>query len=847
MKNFEHKSPSLESDIKSWFKLRSSINLSGRPYQPDSLCKVDELFKNQSKPVVLACCPGAGKTVMSICYIDILLQKNPSLRVLVLTHGQTILRSQYYEEIKSVSPSFTYSVIKNKNQDFNQQVSVCLPQTISNRKSFPHFDLVVVDEAHHFYFANMVQKIIKKCTTTKTLLLTGTPSIFIRHKYPIVSITLLKLYDQKYVDDVKIELISTPYKYKLSDLTQSRELRPGIKLKDTDTVKTFEKILLSFTKSDLEKTMFICYSQAQAKIGFDFYKKIGIKSVISTSDFDKESDKIKEFKKDNNTKVLFVVARAGLGFNYPLLQNVIDISGSANVDTLFQRYCRLVRKHPFGAKKRFVKVVPVALEEYYRWIVSAALCMADEYWYNNYTGTNLLQLPIKYQTGNDNFRRPSDDKDKKLPDYNLVLNLSLLQGINNNTPGIANKYSQTTLGHVFKKLFISKKWWNGYWTKEVCIKDALKYQTRTEWQNASGAYQAAQKNGWVDECCRHMKIVLVTWTKEACIKDALKYKTRTEWSDSSSAYQAAQKNGWLDECCRHMKILQMAWTKQMCIEDALKYQTRSEWDKKSNACYCFTRRKGWLDECCRHMKIIHKSWTKQMCIEDALKYQSGAEWRKKSSGYSAALRNGWTAECRKHMKIPFCWTKEACIKDALKYQTPVEWNKNSTACQAARKNGWLDECYKHMKIKRKPWTKEECIKDALKYRTRKEWGKNSSGYSSAHKKGWLDECCKYMRNGAVKWTKEACIKDALQYKIRTEWQNASGAYQAAQKNGWSDECCRHMKIIRKPWTKEKCIKDALQYQTRNEWQKNSGSSYNAASRNGWLDECSQHMHRFLKK
>ncbi len=44
------------------------------------------------------------------------------------------------------------------------------------------------------------------------------------------------------------------------------------------------------------------------------------------------------------------------------------------------------------------------------------------------------------------------------------------------------------------------------------------------------------------------------WNKQRCMADAKKYKTRGEWAKSNgSAYQAARRDGLLDECCEHMR------------------------------------------------------------------------------------------------------------------------------------------------------------------------------------------------------------------------------------------------------------------------------------------------------
>lgn len=46
----------------------------------------------------------------------------------------------------------------------------------------------------------------------------------------------------------------------------------------------------------------------------------------------------------------------------------------------------------------------------------------------------------------------------------------------------------------------------GYWTKEKCHKEALKYNTRGEFNEKSkGAYLFAYRNNWLDDICSHMK------------------------------------------------------------------------------------------------------------------------------------------------------------------------------------------------------------------------------------------------------------------------------------------------------------------------------------------------------
>ena len=43
------------------------------------------------------------------------------------------------------------------------------------------------------------------------------------------------------------------------------------------------------------------------------------------------------------------------------------------------------------------------------------------------------------------------------------------------------------------------KFW-GYWTKENCKEESLKYKNRFEFKKVSGgAYHSSRKNGWLDE------------------------------------------------------------------------------------------------------------------------------------------------------------------------------------------------------------------------------------------------------------------------------------------------------------------------------------------------------------
>ncbi len=141
-------------------------------------------------------------------------------------------------------------------------------------------------------------------------------------------------------------------------------------------------------------------------------------------------------------------------------------------------------------------------------------------------------------------------------------------------------------------------------TFDYCMSVALKYKTVSEWSGEHRAsYSAAQRNGWLPECTKHMirKPYRKKYTLEHCMSAALKYYQREDWKKADlKTYGAAQRNGWLPECTKHMGEVKR-WTKRECIAISKKYNTRSEWSGEHRASYSAAQRYGWLPECTSHM------------------------------------------------------------------------------------------------------------------------------------------------------------------------------------------------------------------------------------------------------
>lgn len=260
----------------------------------------------------------------------------------------------------------------------------------------------------------------------------------------------------------------------------------------------------------------------------------------------------------------------------------------------------------------------------------------------------------------------------------------------------------------------------GYWTKEVCAEIALKYNTRKEFQiKGNVAYQHALKNKWLDDICTHMFYKSKPkgyWTKELCHIESLKFNTRWDFERGCySAYTAAHKNEWMADICSHMTQSKMGkargyWTKERCHEIALTCKTRKEFSVKYNRPYRNSRINGWLDEVCSHMisTIIPKGyWTKEKCHIEALKYKSKKEFcNNYRRCYEFAYRNGWLNEICSHMittiKPMGYWNNYENCKESAKHCKNIgDFCVKSRGYKVAYKNNWLHEFFPNSPYKKR--------------------------------------------------------------------------------------------------------------------------------------------------
>lgn len=141
-------------------------------------------------------------------------------------------------------------------------------------------------------------------------------------------------------------------------------------------------------------------------------------------------------------------------------------------------------------------------------------------------------------------------------------------------------------------------------THEKCIEIAKKCKSRKEFVNGNhGAYLSAKKNGWLIEIYNILPKIKNNrnyWTKEECLKESLKYQSKKEFRKKCvSAYNISIRKKWLNEICSHMiidKIQKGHWSKEKCLEVSKHFEKRTDFRLKYPGAYKACRKNKWLNE-----------------------------------------------------------------------------------------------------------------------------------------------------------------------------------------------------------------------------------------------------------
>ena len=502
-----------------------------KPNQKKDLKQVEELLvKNDA--VILAGSTGYGKTVVSWAFIKNALA-DPRVRILVLTHGRKEIRKNFTDSF--AAEKIDYLAVE-KSADVKDakdyRVIVALPQTIKSCvDELGEFSLLVCDEAHHFYSAPMITEIIAKLNIKKHLLLTNShyglkmPKVFCSRE------TLLSRGD---INDVGLCIVSTNFSpdfyedYVGGSLKEEKELPQSL-------LKAIKKIISK------EKTMIMTHSIKSADHLYEILAKEKYQCAVSHSDNDKACELLDEFK-DSGLHVLIVVDRGNIGFDYPDLGNIIDLTFSKNIERLEQIFGRLCRKSSVELEKTYYKIVPKIYQREFKVIMSGVLALGVTEIYTSWDGRDgslrILDSGWIFEEG-----------DSSLEDTELKFYSKYMETFGNYCSiyykDKDKKHALIKLSTALKRIKDRSPWITYIGCKAI----AEKYESITHWRAEHRlSHNFAYYKKWLRDIAMDLGwVVDDSWLYNECLSDAGKTLSLEDWSRKyPDSYSYSAINNWLE-------------------------------------------------------------------------------------------------------------------------------------------------------------------------------------------------------------------------------------------------------------------------------------------------------------
>ena len=509
-------------------KLKNN-NVVLRDYQKTIVNNITSNILN-GKPMVLGAAPASGKTIMSVITIIDLINSGKISSVLILTHGTTVLRTNFVDElVNHIDKSEIGGYDDKKRINPTAPIQVMLPQNIRNIDR--EYDLVITDEAHHFVlgdenlYTKSHQEILDITKPKGRLYLTGTPSKFNlkNNKEKVFDVMAIgrDIIGSEFFHSVTLDLVMSSYNFSSSDYNEYSELKTDVDIKFNATSETMNNVILAVVKNVFNrsgitvpndtnlvlegkkmvsnktfgKTLIVCKRIEQAQDVKRIIKKaLGGRVSISTSsttngeDADTSSKKIQLFK-ESKLDFLIVVGRAKEGYDDPTMRNLIDLSMTHNVDTIYQILNRVTRLDVTNTDpKMYIKVTSMnnGYPQYTRDILSASIMLGktsnilkfdgknfrgieipkfkndvnkDELLESNIDG-NGTTIDMELETvdgdydgenyGDDSETMGSDEENFKYKKINSILSLDLIDAFTDDDydlNGQNKRYATTTLGN----------------------------------------------------------------------------------------------------------------------------------------------------------------------------------------------------------------------------------------------------------------------------------------------------------------------------------------------------------------------------------------------------------------
>jgi len=682
-------------------------NFTLHDFQEEKRKEIHRLFETE-KEVLLGMCTGSGKTVTTHFVIDDFLKTNPNSRVLVLAHGQTILRENFKKpgivDFFEVKPGFNIEEAKMA------RAVLAIPQTISG-KDLGKFDLLVVDEAHHFYNSKSVDKIKKGIK--KRLLLTASHGKFNCKK---LLFSTLEAYQMGMVTNCNIELVNAAWEFTYDDFNKKNNNLKAAAITNynqtEETLKSLHEKLISLSLFNpklnkigsklpsiggLRKTMIIARDYKMSKQIDAFFSKLYPGMVLrSESKEDQGSENIEKFCNNNQYQILVVINRGTLGFDLSELQVVVDMSGSRSVDVIQQSLGRVLRKCD-DLKKTFIKVMPTSMEYYTRAIMGCVVALMhpenNKKWNSKLKEIPILVKPKSKKVYTCEGKKKSNSKKLKLEEIvvDFMEYMDAFEQLSRKGDEVLSSYAFTNIDKVKNSVF-GTKIGDPEGNKQVIWEWSRKYGKRPSKRRKDPEERrlGSLLSDYTGKSRRTYDPVFTeSYNKEFPPRYNIERNKQAIWEWSN-------KHGERPSQCskdpeeRRLRSLLSTYTgkSQRAYDPVFTESYNKEFPPRYNS----ERNKQDIWEWSRkHGK--RPSQHRKDPEERRLGMLLYSYTSKGSTVYCQIFVETYNKEFPPRQK----WTKELCAEKAKLYNTRWDFQtKNVSAYSAAKRRKWLDEICKHM-------------------------------------------------------------------------------------------------------------------------------------------------------
>lgn len=417
-----------------------NFNKKAREKQKELVSQVLQKLQQHNRVLLNSAC-SSGKTFMALGMIGEWV-KNSIARIAISTYDKKSIRKQWVEEIKDKEPSLLGKIIvvcashdleyykklgvsacTSNDQDKIQskQIVIMIPQSIRKNKAcnIGKIEYFIIDEVHERLSKDSILwRFIENNKEMKVLGLTGTGFELLGEdnffKEAIIY-DMVSAYRDKIISDIKLTIEYFNFKL-INKFYDSKGIlnRQGVGFLKKQGIVYNDKLSNLIKNRKIEGKTLIIIPHTQRLIGetilaekvCNIINLAGYKAVHLIGD-------MPELIKDKNEKLfrspvsgvnfMVVIDMCGTGWDFPALNNVIDLTFTTNPKVIIQRFSRAIRLHKNKNMPRYFYCADKSkTEKMAKFYIGRALELTKESGIRNYDDKSYIDYSKLQKDDSDN-------------------------------------------------------------------------------------------------------------------------------------------------------------------------------------------------------------------------------------------------------------------------------------------------------------------------------------------------------------------------------------------------------------------------------------------------------------